>query len=67
MLNDNFKNLINATFEDRGVHFKYLKVLFEILVTHLKLNDVQVSVGNQNLVSKIGVNLTKFAKSSGQD
>ena len=43
-----FKDLIDETFEDQGVHLKHLKSLFEILVTHLKLSNVQVYIENQD-------------------
>lgn len=46
----NFNDLLSLTFDNGSVHIKNLQTLFKILFTHLKLEDVRVSLGDQNLM-----------------
>lgn len=45
-----FSDLVGLTFSDGSVHLRHLEMLFKILVTHLKLDDVEVSFENPNLL-----------------
>jgi Domain of unknown function (DUF4795) len=47
----NFTDLLNLTFDNDSLHIKNLQMLFKILVAQLKLDDVQVSFGDQNFLS----------------
>ena len=48
----NFNDLLNLTFNGESLHIKHLQLLFKSLVAQLKLNDVELSVSDQNLLLK---------------
>ena len=46
-----FNDLINSTFDNGTLHINNLQVIFKILVAQLKLEDVNVNFGDNNLKS----------------
>lgn len=59
-----FNDLLGLTFDDGAVHIRHLQMLFKILVTQLKLEDVQVNFEDQNLLSC--ANNVKISKESNE-